>query len=105
MAQQFYISTGPISTGGLRLDPPCYQLYVGILPGFSVLGFTSGYFGPFVSLTGIAQVYMTGSSGIQYRDILATDNPATFPASAAFPLAVLNLDAVGRIQRITDYTH
>jgi hypothetical protein len=63
--------------------------------------FPGGYVGPFVSVTGIVQVYM-GNNGVQYRDIQATDNPANFPG---IPLALLNLDAVGRIQRITDYTH
>jgi hypothetical protein len=52
-------------------------------------------------VTGIVQVYM-GSYTIQSRDIQATDNPATFPG---IPLATLYLDAVGRIQQITEYTH
>jgi hypothetical protein len=40
--------------------------------------------------------------GVQCRDIQATDNPENFPGN---PLALLNLDTVGRLQRITDCTH
>jgi hypothetical protein len=92
----YYLST---AADAVRFDTPTYQLYV----GGGVPGAPLGYVGPFVSLSGIVQVYMTGSSAIQSRDIQATDNPATFPLGTT-PLALLSLDAVGRIQRITDYT-
>jgi hypothetical protein len=104
VAQQYYVSTS--GQGVIRFDPPTYVLYVGIAPGGAPatgLGyfFPGGYVGPFGSVTGIVQVYM-GSYTIQSRDIQATDNPANFPG---IPLATLYLDAVGRIQQISDYTH
>jgi len=98
---QYYLST---AADAVRFDTPTYQLYVGPVPGITTLGFTGGYFGPFQSLTGILQVYMSyAQSAIQYRSIQATDNPATFPLNST-PLAVLYLDEVNRIQQIVDYT-
>ena len=58
----YYLST---AADAVRFDTPTYQLYV----GGGVPGAPLGYVGPFVSLSGIVQVYMTGSSGF---------NPETF---------------------------
>jgi hypothetical protein len=99
----FYIST--CGQGVVRFDTPASQLYVGSNAPANTPGFSGGYYGPFQSVTGIVQVYVNaGGFNVQSRDIQATDNPVTFPAGTT-PLAVLNLDAVNRIQRITDYTH
>ena len=81
-----------------------YFLYIGPgriqLPSGLVATHGGGWFNPGGTVTGMQQVYVEPTYGmILNRDV--TSQSSTFPAGS-MPIAILTMDAIGRIQSVTD---